>query len=199
MTRDAGSDWMDDLVRREHGAFLENAISLEEAMIEALVRAARLAAASLREGGTVFFCGNGGSASQAQHLATELAVKLDRERRPFRAVALGANAPLLTAAANDLGYEEVWARELAALARRGDVLVVLSTSGNSPNVVRAAVSARDLGVAVLGLLGPRGGAAAEHCTVALLAPGQNAQRVQEMHLFLGHTFCRLIETELLSG
>lgn len=199
MSGEARDHAMDGLIRREHGAFLENAIALGDTLVEDLARAARLASLALRAGGTVFFCGNGGSASQAQHLATELAVKLDRERRPFRAMALGANAPLLTAAANDLGYDQVWVRELSALARAGDVLVILSTSGNSPNVVRAAEAARGLEVAVVGLLGPGGGEAAAHCAIALRAPGDNAQRVQEMHLFLGHTFCRLVETELLGG
>jgi D-sedoheptulose 7-phosphate isomerase len=188
---------MVELVLRERAMLLRAIGTLDDAVAAELARAAMTAAETIRGGGTIFFCGNGGSASQAQHLATELVVKLGRERRPFRSVALGTNVPLVTATANDLGYDQVWLRELSALARPGDLLVALTTSGRSPNVLRALEASRSMGVKVVGLLGRDGGVARASCDIALVVPLEDPQRVQEAHLFLGHLFCQLLEAELM--
>jgi D-sedoheptulose 7-phosphate isomerase len=164
--------------------------------LDAPVRAAAAAiATSLRAGGTLFTAGNGGSAAQAQHLASELTGRLqaDRERPPLRAVALGADAPTLTSLANDYGFEEVFARQLSGLAREGDVLAVVSTSGRSPNVVRAVEDARGLGVTTIGLLGPNAAALHGSCDVAIAAPGESTATVQELHLLLIHVLVELVE------
>jgi D-sedoheptulose 7-phosphate isomerase len=164
--------------------------------VDAPVRAAANAiATSLRAGGTLFTAGNGGSAAQAQHLAAELTGRLqaDRERPPLRAVALGADAPTLTSLANDYGFEEVFARQLSGLARDGDVLAVVSTSGRSPNVVRAVHDAQALGVTTVGLLGPNRAALHESCDVAIATPGDSTATVQELHLLLIHVLVELVE------
>ena len=164
--------------------------------IDAPVHAAAAAiATSLRAGGTLFTAGNGGSAAQAQHLASELTGRLqaDRERPPLRAVALGADAPTLTSLANDYGFDEVFARQLSGLARGGDVLAVVSTSGRSPNVVRAVHDARALGVTTIGLLGPNPAALHESCDIVIAAPGESTATVQELHLLLIHVLVELVE------
>jgi D-sedoheptulose 7-phosphate isomerase len=148
---------------------------------------------TVARGGTLLFCGNGGSAADAQHLATEYVVRYMRNRRALRAIALTTDTSILTAAGNDLGFDEIFARQVEALARPGDLLIVHSTSGNSPNVIRAAEAARGLGVAVLALSARDGGrlrALADHC---LLVPVDRTDRAQEIHLCIQHLICELVE------
>ncbi|MGE5758859.1 MAG: SIS domain-containing protein [Gemmatimonadota bacterium] len=152
--------------------------------------------ATLREGGTLFFAGNGGSAADAQHMATEYVVRYHSQRPALRAVALTTDSSLLTAAANDLGFDEVFARQVEALGRPGDLLVLHSTSGESPNVIRAAQSARARGMGVIALLGKSGGSVRDLADLALVVPTDDTARIQEMHLAIEHLICEWIEERL---
>ena len=158
-----------------------------------IARAAALVAEALGGGGKVLLCGNGGSAADAQHIAGELVGRFLRERRPLPALALNANTSVLTALGNDYGFEEVFARQVAALGRPGDVLVAISTSGNSPNVLRAAKAARERGMKVIGLTGAGGGKLRELCDLCLCVPSTSTPRIQEMHMLIGHIVCQLVE------
>ncbi len=151
---------------------------------------------ALRGGGTLFFAGNGGSAADAQHIATEYVVRYQTIRPAMRAVALTTDTSLLTACANDLGFDEVFARQVEALAEPGDLLVLHSTSGESPNVIRAAQAANARGVTVIAFLGKSGGHLLELADVALLIPSEDTARIQELHLAIEHVICDVVEERL---
>ena len=151
---------------------------------------------ALRAGGTLFFAGNGGSAADAQHLATEYVVRYQTSRPALRALALTTDTSLLTACANDMGFDEVFARQLDALARPGDVLSLHSTSGESPNVIRAAQAGRARGVTVIALVGKSGGQLAALADVALVVPSDDTARIQELHLAVEHVVCEMVEERL---
>jgi D-sedoheptulose 7-phosphate isomerase len=156
-------------------------------------------AETLRGGGTLFFCGNGGSAADAQHIATEYVVRYSVARRPLAAVALTTDSSLLTAAANDLGFERVFARQVEALCGRGDLLVLHSTSGESPNLLAAARAARERSVATVAFLGRGGGALAPLVDEAIVVPSDDGGRIQVLHLALEHLIVELVEAELARG
>lgn len=157
--------------------------------------------ASMRAGGKLFFCGNGGSAADAQHLATEWLVRLrSRVERPsWPAIALTLDPAAMTAGGNDYGFTEVFARPLAGLGRAGDVLFGITTSGRSPNVVRALETARSIGIVTVGLLGGDGGAAKALCDHALIVPSRETARIQELHITLGHVVLELLEDRLIGA
>jgi D-sedoheptulose 7-phosphate isomerase len=157
---------------------------------------ARLAAGALAGGGKLMFCGNGGSAADAQHLATEYVVRFQRDRNPMAAIALTTDTSLLTAAANDYGFEHVFARQVRALGQPGDVLFLHSTSGRSPNLLRAAEAARERGIVTVALLAGGGGDLAAVVDHALVLPTDRGARAQELQLAIGHTVCRLVEEHL---
>jgi D-sedoheptulose 7-phosphate isomerase len=158
---------------------------------------ARLVTECIRAGGKILFCGNGGSAADAQHLAAEYVVKLTLERRPFPALALTTDTSILTAAGNDLGFERVFARQVQALGRPGDLLLIHSTSGASPNLLAAAHAAREAGLKVAALLAKGGGPLADRVDFALVVPTGSTQRAQELHLTIGHVVCELVERALV--
>ncbi|MFI5210624.1 MAG: SIS domain-containing protein [Gemmatimonadales bacterium] len=158
---------------------------------------ARRYTAALKAGGTLFFAGNGGSAADAQHLATEYVVRYQADRRPFAAVALSTDSSLLTAAANDLGFEQVFARQVNALCRRGDVLVLHSTSGKSPNLLAAARAAREKGVIVVGFLGKGGGPLAPLCDLTFVVQSDVTSQIQEIQMAVEHLIVELVEAELM--
>ena len=151
---------------------------------------------TLQGGGTLFFVGNGGSAADAQHVATEYVVRYSHNRRPLPAIALTTDTSLLTACGNDLGFDEIFARQIAALARPGDLVVLHSTSGESPNVLRAAQAARAKGVGVVALLGRDGGAARKLVDDCLVIPTDESSRIQELHLAVEHVICEIVEEQL---
>lgn len=163
-----------------------------------IARAATLVRRTLDAGGTLLFCGNGGSAADAQHMATEYVVRYMRNRRALPAIALTTDTSLLTAAGNDLGFDEIFARQVEALARPGDLLLIHSTSGNSPNVLRAAEAARAKGVAVLSLSARDGGALRALSDLALVIPTDRTDRAQEIHLCVQHLICEVVEEALAS-
>jgi len=140
--------------------------------------------------------GNGGSAADAQHIVAELTGRFLRDRQPLRALALHANTSALTAIGNDFGFDHVFARELSAHARQGDVLLAISTSGNSPNILRAIETARQCKVEVIGLTGESGGQMRKACDLCLCVPSKSTPRIQEMHILIGHTICELLEDRL---
>jgi D-sedoheptulose 7-phosphate isomerase len=159
-------------------------------------RAAAMVRETVARRGTLFFCGNGGSAADAQHLATEYVVRYMRNRAAYPAVALTTDTSLLTAAANDFGFEQIFARQVHALARPGDLLVIHSTSGNSPNVLAAAKAARELGVGVLAFSARDGGALRALADHSVIIPTTRTDRAQEIHLCIEHIICELIEETL---
>jgi D-sedoheptulose 7-phosphate isomerase len=152
-----------------------------------------MVARSMAAGGVLLVCGNGGSAADAQHIAAELTGRFFRDRRALPAIALHGNTSSLTAIGNDYGYDEVFAREVEAHGRQGDVLFALSTSGNSRNVVRAIETARDKQMTVVGLTGEHGGKMRDLCDVCLCVPSRSTPRIQECHILIGHTICELVE------
>ncbi|MEN9723851.1 MAG: sedoheptulose 7-phosphate isomerase [Pseudomonadota bacterium] len=167
---------------------------------EDLVRASKLIATSLQKGGKVLICGNGGSAADAQHLAAEMVGRMLIERPGLPAIALTTDSSNLTAIGNDYGYEWVFSRQVEALARSEDLLIAISTSGNSPNVVRAAEAAQKRGCAVVSLTGGTGGRLAPLSTVHLnVAAGKNSSRIQETHIFIIHSLVDLLDRFFLSA
>lgn len=181
-----------DAVRASIQRHLDGLAGLPEAAetIAAIIQTIQQA---LRAGGRIFTCGNGGSAAEALHLAEEMIGRFRRERAPLAALCLAADPTALTCIANDYGYEEVFARQLDGLGRPGDALVVLSTSGRSPSIVRALETARRIGLATIGLLGPPGSAAEAHCDLALTRPDLDPAVVQEAHLIVVHLILERID------
>jgi D-sedoheptulose 7-phosphate isomerase len=161
-----------------------------------IARAARMIIQAFRTGGKLLIFGNGGSAADAQHIAAELAFKMGRERAALPAIALTTDTSLLTAISNDRSFHFVFSRQLAALGRRGDVALAISTSGNSPNVVEGVKQARQMDIRTIGLLGGDGGRLASLVDLPLIVPTASTPRVQEVHIEVGHILCQLIEDEL---
>jgi D-sedoheptulose 7-phosphate isomerase len=161
-----------------------------------VARAARMIAEAMRAGGKLLIFGNGGSAADAQHIAAELAFQMGRERAALPALALTTDTSLLTAISNDRSFDLVFARQIAALGRRGDVALAISTSGNSPNVVEAVRQARRMGLATIGLLGGSGGRLAALVDLPLIVSHDQTPRIQEVHIEVGHIICQLIEDAL---
>ena len=158
-------------------------------------QAASLVLHALRSGHKLLLCGNGGSAAEAQHFATELVGRFFKNRRALPAVALTADGTLVTCIGNDYGYDTVFSRQIAGLAQPGDVLVVLTSSGNSQNILAALAEAKRLGLDSIALLGRSGGAAKGLATCEIIVPGDSGAAAQECHLFLIHHFCRLVDAE----
>ncbi len=161
-----------------------------------LDRAYEMVRETVQREGRLFFCGNGGSAADAQHMATEYVVRYMRNRRAYPAIALTTDTSLLTAAGNDFGFEQVFARQVEALARKGDLLIIHSTSGNSPNVLRAAEAARAKEVAVLAFSARDGGALRALADHNVIIPTTRTDRAQELHLCIEHVICDLVEQAL---
>lgn len=167
-----------------------------EHLASRLAQAAELLIAAYRNGGKALFFGNGGSAADSQHLAAEFVGRYLQERRSLPALALTANSSITSAIGNDYGYEKVFARQIQAWARPGDVAVGLSTSGNSANVVAALVAARERGARTIALTGAGGGKMAAVCDVLLDVPSRDTPRIQEVHILMGHTLCQAVERAL---
>ena len=159
-------------------------------------QAGGLIAAALSHGGKLLLCGNGGSASDSQHIAAELTGRFLKDRRPLAAVSLTTDTSALTSIANDYSFDEVFSRQVLALGAGGDCLVGISTSGNSRNIIRAAEAARSAGMRVIGLLGRDGGALRTLCDLPIVVPSHTTARIQEAHIFIGHALCALVEESL---
>jgi D-sedoheptulose 7-phosphate isomerase len=153
---------------------------------------------TLRAGNKILLCGNGGSAADAQHIAAELVGRYEQQRQAFPAISLTTDTSALTALSNDYGYEEVFARQVAALANAGDVLIAISTSGKSPNVIKAAEKAKVLGCKTIALTGCSGEPLASQCDLAVVVPSERTSRVQEAHITIGHLWCEMVDSSLAS-
>lgn len=152
----------------------------------------------LKAGGHLFFCGNGGSAADAQHIAAELVGRFLKERKPLAATALSCNTSTMTAVGNDYGYDVIFSRQIEGLAKKGDVLFAISTSGNSKNVVLAVMAAKSMGVKTVGITGSKGGKLAELCDECIKVPSDHTPRIQEMHIAVGHMVCEIIDEVYLA-
>ena len=161
-----------------------------------IAQAAQLIIDSLENGGKLALCGNGGSAADAQHIAAELVGRFQMERRPLPAVALTTDTSVLTGIGNDYGFSDVFRKQVEALLGAGDVLIALTTSGNSPNCLEAVRAARERGVTTVALTGAGGGEIARQVDLALIVPHEQTARIQETHITIGHALCELVEEEL---
>ena len=165
-------------------------------ILEQIERIVLLCLESYKSDNKILFCGNGGSAADAQHIAAELTGRFYLNRSPLYAEALHVNSSYMTAVANDLGYNETYSRILEACGRKGDILFGLSTSGNSPNVVRALQKANEIGLTTIGLTGISGGKMNNICDFIIKVPSDDTPRIQEAHILIGHILCQLIEEEM---
>ena len=181
---------------KEHGRLLE---ATRRAVAEPFVRLVETCVRAVAGGHKLILFGNGGSAADAQHIAAELVGRLDSDREPVPAMALTTDTSALTAIANDYGYDRVFERQLLGLGKAGDVAVGISTSGDSPNVVRALAAARTMGIAATGLTGGNGGALKGVADPVLIVPSSATPRIQEMHIVVGHLMCAAIERSLGLG
>jgi D-sedoheptulose 7-phosphate isomerase len=170
----------------------ENFHKLEQ-QVDLVAEAAETMIVALKAGNKILFCGNGGSAADSQHLAAELMGRYLRDRNPLPALSLTVDTSALTAIGNDYGYAEIFARQLRGIGRRGDVLVGLSTSGNSENVLRAMVTAREMDIRTIAFTGQGGGKLASSAELWVAVPSQKTNEIQEMHIAIGHLICGLVE------
>jgi D-sedoheptulose 7-phosphate isomerase len=169
---------------------------ISSAQLDSIALIGVFLASSLLNGSTLFWCGNGGSASDSQHLAAELIGRFKKNRRALRSIALNSDTSVLSCIANDYSYEDIFSRQLEALGRPGDVLIGISTSGNSENVIRALQKAKMLNIATVALLGNSGGKAINIAEHSIVVPSLTTARIQEMHILIGHILCEIIEREL---
>jgi len=167
-----------------------------EQLADKIADAAQLVLDALKQGGKVLLIGNGGSAADAQHIAAELAGRFEMERDSLPAIALTTNTSVLTALANDYGYDVIFSRQLEALASEKDILIAISTSGTSPNILKAAEVVRSKNVTVIGLTGRDGGKLKEIADLAIIVPSNDTARIQEAHITIGHIICHLVEEGL---
>ena len=183
-------------IQDEFQSHLETIQNVINNMESQLVEASQLAVETLRNGNKILICGNGGSAADAQHIAAELTGRYKTERRGLAGIALTTDTSALTAIGNDYGYDRVFDRQVESLANKGDLIIGISTSGNSKNVINALKVGKELGCRTLGLSGRDGGAMNKACDINLVVPSGNTPRIQEMHILFGHTICQIIDDEL---
>ncbi len=191
---------MNKLIQNSIGGSIavKQAMLADDLFLQKIELAAQMLVNTYQNGGKALFCGNGGSAADAQHLAAELSGRFYSDRPPLYAEALHVNSSYLTAVANDYGYDAVFARMVQAAGQPGDVLVALSTSGNSPNILKAIEMAKEKGMTVLGFTGLSGGKMASLCDILLNVPSSDTPRIQESHILIGHIICQWVE-EVMFG
>lgn len=182
--------------RIEASVQLKSSLLNNEQLLQVVNKVAGEIVACYRHDGKVLFCGNGGSAADAQHLAAELSGRYYYDRPPLFSEALHVNTSYLTAVANDYSYDDVYSRLLGAMGRKGDIVIGLSTSGNSGNVVKALQKAREIGMITVGFTGETGGKMKDLCDYLVAIPSKDTPRIQECHMLLGHTLCEIVETQL---
>ncbi len=184
---------LSDFIQSELNESAEVKLNVASALSQVLADVTSLIIESLRNGGKVLLCGNGGSAADAQHLATELVSRLEMDRPAISAIALTTNTSLITAHSNDFGFDSIFSRQLEALGKPGDVLIGISTSGNSENVLRAIRTASSMNIMTVAFSGREGGLITKLADYSLVVPSHNTQRIQEAHIAMGHCMCALIE------
>ena len=178
---------------------LMDASARDTALLDAMERAAAALTAALRTGGKLLVAGNGGSAADAQHIAGEIVGRFLFDRAPLVAVALTTDSSILTAVANDYGFDHVYERQMRALGKPGDLFLGISTSGNSPSILRACAAARETGLTVVGMTGAGGGRMAEHCDILMRVPSERTFMIQQVHITLGHVLCLLAEADMFGA
>ena len=184
---------MKKVIFNEFQSHLETIVKVIEHLQVDLEEASSLVVDTLKNGGKIILCGNGGSAADAQHIAAELTGRYKTERRGLPGIALTTDTSALTAIGNDYGYDRVFDRQFEAIGNKGDLLIGISTSGNSKNIISALKLAKDMGCKTIGFSGRDGGAMNEVCDVNLIVPSDNTPRIQEMHILFGHTICQIID------
>ena len=187
---------MKNVIEKEFLGHLETIQKVIETMNKPLQEASQLAVDTLKAGNKILLFGNGGSAADAQHIAAELTGRYKTERRGLPGIALTTDTSALTAIGNDYGYDRVFDRQVEALASKGDLLIGISTSGNSKNVINAFKIGQEIGCKTIGLSGRDGGAMNDYCDINLVVPSNDTPRIQEMHILFGHTICQIIDNEL---
>jgi D-sedoheptulose 7-phosphate isomerase len=187
-----------ELIQKEIQESIKLKNRVKDELSGKIVEVAHALAECIKKGGKILLCGNGGSASDAQHLAGELVVRLssDYTRSALPAITLSSNDYVLTACANDFGFEQVFSRQIEALGKPEDLLVCISTSGNSPNLIKAAEKSKEKKMKTVGLLGRDGGKLKGLSDFSIIVPSENTARIQEIHIFVCHMLCELIEKEL---
>jgi len=171
----------------------------QDLILENIQEAIDLMVHCFQADGKVLFCGNGGSAADAQHLAAEFSGRFYYDRAPLYAEALHVNGSYLTAVANDYSFDEIYARIVQAKGKKGDMLVAISTSGNSPNVIKALQQAKEIGLITIGLTGEKGGLMKEYCDLLFNVPSSDTPRIQECHILIGHTICQFVEERIFGA
>lgn len=189
---------MMDMIQSELNAHKETIEKTIEDLQSYIYTACVIATETINSGGKILLFGNGGSAADAQHIAAELSGRYKKERRGLPGIALTTDTSVLTAVGNDYGYDRVFDRQVEALANKGDLLIGISTSGNSKNVLRALSLGRNMGCKTIGFSGHDGGAMNEFCDINLVVPSDDTPRIQEMHILIGHIVCQAIEDSLTS-
>ncbi len=180
----------------EESVALKTTVLADQILLEQIGKAVHQIVTAFRNNRKVLFCGNGGSAADAQHLAAELSGRFYYDRNPLDAEALHVNTSYLTAVANDYSYSEIYSRLVIAKGKKGDILIALSTSGNSENIVKAMVAAREKEMITIALTGQSGGIMRSHADLLLNVPSSDTPRIQEVHITIGHIICELVESEL---
>lgn len=180
----------------EESIAVKQAILNDEVLLGHIYMAGSAMTKTLKQGGKILLCGNGGSAADAQHIAAELSGRFQKERKPYFAEALHVNSSFLTAVSNDYGFEHAYARMVHAAGRPGDILIAISTSGNSANILRAAEAAQSLGVYVIAMTGGTGGILSELADLEICVPSDITARIQEAHILIGHILCAQVEDAL---
>jgi D-sedoheptulose 7-phosphate isomerase len=169
-----------------------------EFCFEDILKASEILLSTIKNGNKLMLCGNGGSAADSQHLATEFMIRLshDLDRKAIPAIALSTDSSNLTAGGNDIGFDNIFARNIEGIGREGDVLIGISTSGNSKNIIKAVQTAKSIGIKTICLLGSGGGKLKTECDLPIVVPSDNVQRIQESHITIGHILCEITEREL---
>lgn len=183
-----------EMIHREMLSHQEVIAKTIESLQSHIYTACIIATEALKNGHKILLCGNGGSAADAQHIAAELSGRYKSERRGLAGIALTTDTSVLTAVGNDFGFDRIFDRQVEAIARSGDVLIGISTSGHSKNVVRALSLARNMGCRTIGLSGRYGGVMSEFCDINIIVPSEDTARIQEMHIMIGHILCQAIDT-----
>lgn len=184
---------------KEHQDVIARLVS-DEKCLESIAELSRMAVETYKKGNKILLCGNGGSAADAQHIAAELVGRFAAERRALPAAALSVNSSSVTAIGNDYGYDNVFARQVEAFGENGDLLIGISTSGNSPNVVKAMLKAKEIGLSTAALTGgDKSVEIVKHADVSVCVPSKNTPRIQEAHILIGHIVCEQVENELFGG
>ena len=168
----------------------------KSSVVERIETAADLVSKSLSSKGTIFWCGNGGSAADSQHIAAEFVGRFKKNREPLKSIALSTDTSVITCISNDFSYEEIFSRQLEALGNKNDILVAITTSGNSENIIKALLQAKNMGIKTIGLLGKDGGKCKNLVDLPIIVPSDSTARIQETHILIEHLLCELVENKL---